>query len=332
MVREVRPPRRILATILFGLAALRGQESEVKARIAAAEAALARKQGELAALELAAARQRLPAVADETLRGEFEARLAALAAKADPVSPTAQTAAQQAAQKLLAVARLYEEKGWLQTALEFAEQAAHVAPAAAGAALTALRAKIAAAAPAPVVTAAASGPALKTWFGDGEASDGSQGWQCDDEHLGAPALPSTRVQATFLSALRARPESLSFAADIRSAGTGGAGLIFGYRHREDYFAIHVMPAKGKVWLGIVRHRDGSNKVLAEKWGDLPPVLRASVTVKSNVVEARVGNAVAKVELTEPLAAGFLGVQAWNTGDDSFRPSFSGLAIEAEVRR
>jgi hypothetical protein len=331
---------RSLAVALVAAAAC-AQQRAVEDRIAAAAAA-GGKPSEFAALELAAARAALDGVGDAAVRAQLEKRIVELAAKVDPLDRTGVAAAREVAARLLGVAGVYEAKGWLQTAQEYARLAARLSPEDAREPLLRLQSAMAKAAAEATAASRAGRPALDVWFRGGEPVQGREDWRFDDDSLMAPSLADTTDTAVFLSGLRARSELIRFEADIVGPMTGRAGLILGVRNLGDFVALDVKVQGIELTATLVRREPAGNKVLREAKGQLPASyasppegepkrVRVAVEVRGLQVLAKVGDVELEARLAEPLHAGLLGLRARNTGDHGFRPTFARIAVTAEVR-
>lgn len=320
---------------LLACAALPGQEAAVLKDLAVAEEALAQKRGEAAALAVQSAARRLRLVPDAAVAGELQQRLAALRDKADPVAKTADEACKEAAAALLAVAKGYEERGWLRSARDLLVRAAELDPDASAEALARVRGRLSGAA------APAAPDGLKAWFGGGETIDGPEGWVVEPDGI-AIVPPTAKTPVTrYLSGLRVRSDRLRVSCTVPRESVHGIGLLFAWRHAQDFMLAVVRPSNGR-WFARIAHATGGNyTMLAEEWlpavpqpqpGQTAAPLDLALSVDGTALRFSVNGVELKATTPEPLRPGFLGIQTEHTGPDGAGVRLANVAIDAEVQR
>lgn len=302
--------------------------------LAAAEAALAQKRAEDAALAIQSAVRRVGDVVDEGLRAELLPRVIALRDKADPVAKTADDASREAAAALVAVAQAYEQRGWLRSARDLLLRASSIAPAVAAAPLARVRERLASA-------GGAAPEGLQAWFGAGEAIHGAPDWIVAADGLTTVA-PTASVRATrYLGGVRVRSERLRFACRVPADSAYGIGLIFAWRHAADFHVATVRPRNGRWHANLAHANVGSYTTLAEGWlpaeatapnAETAKPMELVVTVDGTAVRFTAAGLELKVALPAPLRPGFLGVQTEHTGADGPPVKLTAIAIDAEVQR
>lgn len=325
------------AALCIGLSCsfLPAQEGAVLKDLADAEAALAQRRPEDAALAVQSAVRRLRLVTDPTLRGELEPRVVALRDKADPVAKTAEEAAKEGAAALVAAAKSYEDRGWLRSARDLLVRAAELSPAVADEALQRVRGRLSGGDAAP------SGEGLLAIFGGGEAVDGADEWVVEPTSL-TVVPPSTSLHTTrYLGGRRVNSDRIRMQCRVPRESPYGIGLVFAYRHGQDFHVATVRPSNGKWFARISLASGGTYTNLAEEWlpavpqpqpGQTAPPLEIALAVDGTAVRFVAAGVELKTTLAAPLRPGFLGVQAEHTGPGGPGTRLGDFAVEAEVQR
>jgi len=337
LFRRMMPP---LSLVLFAVG-LRAQQSAALADLAGAEAAIAEKRTEDAAVLLRSAARRVLSAENPAVRAELEPRIAALRAKTDPTAKAADDACSEAANALARVAASYEERGWLRSSRDLLVRAAEIAPTVAQDALRRVREKLSG-------PRAEPGAGTTQWFRDGETVDGPDGWASTEDTITVVAPTSQRKVTRHLSSLRAEPSRIRWSCEVPRDSAHGIGLVFAYRHAEDFHIAVVRPSKGKWFARIARATGGEYAYLAEGWLPAPKAVaedakegvaanpNANVAMRLSVDDGTIRLAADGLELTArapaPLRAGFLGIQAEHTGVDGPPTKLTAIVIDAEAKR
>ncbi len=334
--------RHLLPLLLVLLApTLRAQQSEALADLADAEAAVADKRAEDAALLLRSAARRVLLAEDPAVRAELEPRIAALRAKTDPSAKAADDACLEAANAIVKVALRYEERGWLRTSRDLLVRAVEIAPMAAQDALRRVRERL-------------TGQRVETtgsaasWFQDGETLDGPDGWIATADTLTVIAPTAQQKVTRHVSSRRAKPERLRWSCEVQRQCVHGIGLMFAYRHAQDFHVAMLRPSEGKWFARIARASGGQYDYLAEGWlpepaapganGSGAAVSKAdtSLMMRLEVDDGRIRFAVGGLELKADapasLRSGFLGLQVEHTGVEGPATMLTAIGIEAESKR
>lgn len=328
-------PRFAALCIGLSCALLQAQEGAVLKDLADAETALAQKRPEDAALAVQAAVRRLRLVTDPALRSELEPRVAALREKADPVAKTADEAAKEGAAALVAAAKAYEDRGWLRSARDLLVRAAELSPAIADEALQRVRGRLSGASVQP------AGEGLLAFLGRGEAVDGADEWVVEPTELTAVTPSATLHTTRYLGGVRVNSDRIRMQCRVPRESPYGIGLVFAYRHGQDFHVATVRPSNGKWFARISLASGGTYTNLAEEWlpavpqpqpGQTAPPIEIALAVDGTAVRFVAAGVELKATLANPLRPGFLGVQAEHTGPNGPAPRLSAFVIEAEAQR
>jgi hypothetical protein len=325
-----------LLSLLLLPAALAAQQTAALADLAGAEAAIAEKRPEEAAILLRSAARRVLSAEDQAVRAELEPRIAVLRAKTDPTAKSADDACAEAANALARVAASYEERGWLRSSRDLLVRAVAIAPAIAQDPLRRIREKLQGQNIAPEAGAA-------TWFQNGETLEGPDGWTATADAITVVAPTAQQRVTRHISSRRADTDRIRWSCEVPRDSVHGIGLVFAYRHSQDFYVAIARPSNGK-WFGrIARAIGGDYAYLAEGWlpepaANTPEAATPSTTIamRLQVDNGAIRFACGGLELTAkapaPLRAGFLGLHTEHTGKDGPPMTLSAVAIDAEALR
>jgi hypothetical protein len=330
------------AASLF-LAPLDAQEGAVLAAVASAEKAVEEKRGEDAVVALQEAERLLALVTDPDVRAELSRSVEAARAAHDPIADAVDEGRAAAAAALAEAAKAYEDKGWFRMALTLLREAGVFS---AGSVAESIARVQQAMLERRAEGAAASG--LVSWFADGEVVQGRDGWKIENDALLSPEPTPSADGGIFIGSVRARPAQLRFAATATMTGVGGFGLVFAYRHNQDYHIAYCSSSSSDIYVRLLRWRNGAYQELAETQTSpaktrLPAVegapagvssYRLEVRVVGDQIEFQVGQTTLRAKSTAPIPRGFFGFEnAHLEGTkQGFAPVFSEIEIDAEVAR
>jgi hypothetical protein len=345
--RLVAAMRRTLLSCLcaagLALSSVAAQEGAVLAAVTAAEKASEEKRGEDAVVALQEAERLLSLVRDPDVRAELGRTLAAARAAHDPIADAVDEGRAAAAAALAEAATAYEEKGWYRMALTLLREAAGFSAASVADAIARVQQALLAAR-----AEGAGGSGLMSWFDDGEVVQGRDGWSIEDGVLLSPEPTPNADGGIFIGSVRARPDQLRFAATATMTGTGGFGLVFAYRHNQDYHLAYCSASGSDTYVRLLRWRNGAYQELAETQTSpaktrLPKPegapadvasYRLEVRVDGDRIEFQVGQTTLRAKSSAPIPRGFFGFEnAHLEGTKAgFAPVFVDVEIDAEVAR
>lgn len=333
----------VACALALGSAPAAAQEGAVLAAVAAAEQATADKRGEDAAVALQEAERLLAQIRDPDIRSELERTVAAARAAHDPIADSVDEGRAGAAAALVEAAVAYEAKGWLRMALGLLREASTFSTAGVADAIQRVQKALV-----EKSRDGAGGSGLMAWFEDGEVVQGRDGWSIEEGAL-LSAEPAPREDGgIFIGGVRARPERLRFAATATVDGPGGLGLVFAYRHNQDYHLAYCAPSGSDTYVRLLRWRNGAYQELAVTQTSpaktrLPRAegapegvssYRLEVRVDGDQIEFQIGQVKLSARSTAPIPRGFLGFEnAYLEGSKpGYAPVFSDVEIDAEVAR
>ena len=333
----------VACALALGAAPAASQEGAVLAAVAAAEQATADKRGEDAVVALQEAERLLAQIRDPDIRAELERTVATARAAHDPIADAVDEGRTAAASALAQAATAYEEKGWHRMALSLLREAAGFSAASVAEAIARVQQALLASR-----NEGAGGSGLTAWFDDGEVVQGRDGWSIEDGVLLSPEPTPKADGGIFIGSVRARPEQIRFAATATMTGTGGFGLVFAYRHNQDYHLAYCSTSGSDTYLRLLRWRNGAYQELAETQTSpaktrLPAAegapadlssYRLEVRVDGDQVEFQVGQTTLRAKSSAPIPRGFFGFEnAHLDGTKAgFAPVFVDVEVDAEVAR
>lgn len=313
------------------------QEAAILQDLARAEQALAERRAEDAALLVTSAGTRVRALPDSAVRTELQQRVLAVREKADPVGKSRDEACAEAGAALVRAALAYEDRGWLRSASALLLRAMEIAPDLAEDALARVRERQGHANTAPSASSL-------VWLQQGEVVEGPSPWLLDAASV-VPASPTaSEPVGIHLGGLRVRSERIRMQADVDARKDFGIGLVFAYRHSQNFYVAMVKPSGDRQFARILRAEGNAYATLAEEWlpsmppakaeGDSTPapVQALRLLVDGTSIEFRVDAVTLRATAKEPLPNGFLGLQVEHAGKDGTAPRLTGVAFEAEETR
>lgn len=245
--------------------ALSPAERAVVKRIGAElDAAKARQKKDPEAAALIIARARSIAAELDTVPQALQARIDAIARRIDNRDTTRRKATAKAARLLLRAGGSYLDAGWRTTAEPLLREAARLDPRAARAAIAKLDG---------AASTGAGGSLLTELLERGETIWGTEEWAFAGDGLRCPEYDKSKV-------LRIGAQRRDFAGDGWSVGMQcdreaerTVGLVFAYRHIEQWAMLRVRTGAANATLEIVTVEGGKETVLANQtidFGATPP--------------------------------------------------------------
>lgn len=330
-------------TVGLWLAPLPAQEGAVLAAVAAAEKASDEKRGEDAVVALQEAERLLALIADPDVRAELARSVEAARVAHDPIAASVDEGRVAAAAALAGAAKAYEDKGWYRMASALLREAAGFSAASVADAIARVQQALVAKS-----ADGAGGSGLMAWFGDGEVVQGRDGWSIEEGVLLSPEPTPNADGGIFIGSVRARPERMRFGATATMSGFGGFGLVFAYRHNQDYHIAYCSASSSDTYVRLLRWRNGAYQQLAETQTSpaktrLPAAegapadvasYRLEVRVAGDQIEFQVGQTTLRAKSTAPIPRGFFGFENAHLEGTKpgFAPVFADIEIDAEAAR